>query len=98
MFTPSNPIKATYKSYRYCLASNKEVAKLLINGNLATIDCQVVSANLAIFVRRTKSDVLAIKEAKLLAIKMMLSNAGDIMLMSSSQRQEDTCYIQYSAY
>jgi hypothetical protein len=54
--------------------------------------------NLAISVRQTKSDDLAIKEAKLLAIKMTLSNAGDVMLTSSSQRQEDTCYIQYSAY
>jgi hypothetical protein len=34
----------------------------------------------------------------LLAIKMMLSNAGDIMLTSSSQRQGDTCYVQYSIY
>jgi hypothetical protein len=64
--------------------------------NLATIDHQIVSKNLAISVRRTKSNNLAIIEAKLLAIKAMLSNAGDIMLTSSSQRQEDTRYIQYS--
>jgi hypothetical protein len=49
-----------------------------------TIDRQIVSKNLAISVRWTKSDVLAIKEEKLLAIKMTLSNAGDIMLTSSS--------------
>jgi hypothetical protein len=66
--------------------------------NLATIDQQIVSKKLAISVRQTKSDDLAIKEAKLLAIKMTLSNAGDVMLTSSSQRQEDTCYTQYSAY
>jgi hypothetical protein len=29
---------------------------------------------------------------------MTLSNAGDVMLTSSSQRQGDTYYIQYSAY
>jgi hypothetical protein len=83
MFTPSNPDKATYKSYRYCL-----VIRTLPNRqhNLATIDCQIVSKNLAISVCRTKSNVIAKKEAKLLAIKMMLSNAGDIMLTSSSQR------------
>ncbi len=45
-----------------------------------------------------QSDDLAILEAKLLAIKMTLSNAGGVMLMLSSQRQEDACYIQYSAY
>jgi hypothetical protein len=66
--------------------------------NLATLDCQIVSKKLAISFHRTKSGDLAISEAKLLAIKMMLSNAGDVMLTSSSQRQEDTCYIQYSAY
>jgi hypothetical protein len=51
--------------------------------NLATIDCQIVSKNLAISVRRIASNNLAIKEAKLLAIKAMLSNAGEVMLMSS---------------
>jgi hypothetical protein len=66
--------------------------------NLATIERQIVSKNLAISFHWTKSDDLAMLEAKLLAIKMMLSNAGDVMLTSSSQRQEDTCYIQYSAY
>jgi hypothetical protein len=66
--------------------------------NLATLDCQIVSKNLAISFCRTKSDDLAIKEAKMLVIKTMLSNAGDIMLTSSSQRQGDTCHIQYSAY
>jgi hypothetical protein len=65
--------------------------------NLAPIDCQIVSKNLAVSFCRTKRDDLAILEAKLLAIKMMLSNAGDVMLRSSSQRQEDTGYIQYSA-
>jgi hypothetical protein len=57
-----------------------------------------MSENLAASARRTTSDDLAIKEAKLLAIKMTLSNAGDVMLMSSSQRQGDACYVQYSAY
>jgi hypothetical protein len=95
MFTPSNPIKATYKPYRYCLA-----IRMLPNCqyNLATLDRQIVSKNLAIHVCRTTSDNLAIKEAKLLAIKATLSNADDVMLMSSSRRQKDTCYIQYSTY
>jgi hypothetical protein len=77
MFTPSNPNKATYKSYRYCLA-----IRMLPNRqyNLVTIGRQIVSKNLAISFRRTKSDDLAILEAKLLAIKAMLSNAGDVML------------------
>jgi hypothetical protein len=66
--------------------------------NLATLDRQIVSKNLAIPVCRTKGDDLAVLEAKPLAIKMTLSNAGDVMLMSSSQRQGDTCFIQYSAY
>jgi hypothetical protein len=66
--------------------------------NLVTLDCQIVSENLGISVRRTKSDDLAIKEAKMLAIKTTLSNAGDIMLTSSSQRQGDTCHVQYSTY
>jgi hypothetical protein len=79
------------------LRSNKGAAKLQ-NVNLATIDCQIVSKNLAISVCRTPNNDLAILEAKLLAIKMTLSNAGDVMLTSSSQRQGDTCYIQYSAY
>jgi hypothetical protein len=65
--------------------------------NLATLDCQIVSKDLAIFCRQTKSNDLAIFKAKLLAIKKTLSNAGDIMLTSSSQRQEDTCHVQYSA-
>jgi hypothetical protein len=95
MFTPSNPNKATYKSYHYCLAM-----RMLPNRqyNLATIDRQIISKDLAIPVRRTKSNILAIKEAKLLAIKMTLSNAGDVLLMSSSQRQGDACHVQYSAY
>ena len=79
------------------LLSDKDVTKSQ-NVNLATLDCQIVSENLAIYVRRTQSDNLAILEAKLLAIRMMLSNDGDLMLMSSSQKQGDTCYIQYSAY
>jgi hypothetical protein len=66
--------------------------------NLATLDQQIISKNLAISFRLTTSNDLVIIEAKLLAIKMMLSNAGDVMLTSSSQRQRDTCYIQYSAY
>jgi hypothetical protein len=66
--------------------------------NLATLDCQIVSDYLAISFHRTKSDDLAIKEVKSLAIKMMLSNAGDVMLMSSRQRQGDTCHVQYSTY
>jgi hypothetical protein len=61
--------------------------------NLATLDCQIISKNLAMSFRRTKSDDLAIKEAKLLAIKMTLSNAGDVMLTSLSQRQGDTCHV-----
>jgi hypothetical protein len=66
MFTPSNPNKATYKSYRYCLA-----IRMLPNCqyNLATLDRQIVSKDLAFFCRRTKSDDLAIFEVKLLAIK-----------------------------
>jgi hypothetical protein len=56
----------------------------IANVNLATLDCQIVSENLGISVRRTKSKDLAILEAKLLAIKMTLSNAGDVMLTSSS--------------
>jgi hypothetical protein len=67
------------------LLSNKDVAKSQ-NVNLATLDCQIVSKNLAISARRTPTDDLAILEAKLLAIKMMLSNAGDVMLASSSQK------------
>jgi hypothetical protein len=62
------------------------------------LDQQIVSKNLAISVHRTKSDDLAIKEAKTLAIKTTLSKAGGIMLTSSSQRQGDTCHVQYSAY
>jgi hypothetical protein len=61
--------------------------------NLATLDCQIVSKNLAISDCRTKSDDLAIKEAKTLANKTMLSDANDVMLTSSSQRQGDTCHI-----
>jgi hypothetical protein len=79
------------------LLSNEDVAKLQ-NVNLATLDRQIVSANLVISVCQTPSNELAILEAKLLAIKMTLSNAGDIMLMSSSQRQGDKCYIQYFPY
>ena len=67
------------------LLSNKDVAKLQ-NMNLATFDCHIISKNLAISVCGTPSNDLAILEAKLLAIKMTLSNAGDIMLTSSSQR------------
>jgi hypothetical protein len=52
--------------------------------NLATLDCQIVSENLAIYVHRTKSNDLAIKEAKSLVIKMTLSNADDVMLTSSN--------------
>ncbi len=67
------------------LLSNKDVTKSQ-NLNLATLDCQIVSKNLAISVCRTPSNNLAILEAKLLAIKMTLSNAGDVMLTSSSQK------------
>jgi hypothetical protein len=56
--------------------------------NLAALDCQIVSKKLAISFCRTKSDYLAILGAKLLAIKATLSKAGDVMLTSSSQRQE----------
>jgi hypothetical protein len=66
--------------------------------NLAKLDLQIVSENLAISVRQIPSDHLAIEEAKLLTIKMTLSNAGDVMLTSSSQWRGDPCYIQYSAY
>jgi hypothetical protein len=66
--------------------------------SLATLDCKIVSKNLAIFVRQITSNDLAIEEAKLLTIKMTPSNAGDVMLTSSNQRQGDTCYIQYSTY
>ncbi len=95
MFTPSNPNKATYKSYRYCLAIRMLPYSQY---NLATLDRQIISKNLAISVRQTKSDNLAIKEVKTLAIKTTLSNADDVMLTSSSQRQMDTCHVQYSAY
>jgi hypothetical protein len=67
------------------LLSNEDVAKSQ-NVNLGTLDCQIVSKNLAISVCRTPSDDLAILEAKSLAIKMTLSDAGDVMLTSSSQR------------
>jgi hypothetical protein len=66
--------------------------------NLARLDRQIASEDLAIFVRWTKSDDLAIKEAKTLAIEMTLSKAGGVMLTSSSQRQGDTCHVQNSAY
>jgi hypothetical protein len=56
------------------------------NVNLATLDCQIVSNKLAISARRTPSNDLAILEAKLLAIKMTLIDAGDVMLTSSSQK------------
>jgi hypothetical protein len=65
------------------LLIDKVVAKLQ-NANLATLDCQIVSKNLAISVRRTPGNDLAILEAKLLTIKMTLSNAGDVMLTSLS--------------
>jgi hypothetical protein len=52
--------------------------------NLATLDCQIVSENSAISHCRTTSNDLAINEVKLLTIKMMLSNAGDVMLTSPS--------------
>jgi hypothetical protein len=81
MFTPSNLNKATYKSYRYCLAIRMSPN---CQYNLVTIDRQIVSKNLAISFRRTKSNDLAILEAKLLAIKATLINAGDVMLTSSS--------------
>ncbi len=74
------------------LLSDKDVTKLQ-NVNLATLDRQIVSENLGISVRRTPSNDLAILEAKLLAIKMTLSDAGEVMLMSSSLRRGDTCYI-----
>ena len=64
-----------------------------IANNLATLDRQIVSKNLAISFRRTKSDDLAIKEAKLLAIKMMLSNAGEVMVMSSKERGYMSCTV-----
>jgi hypothetical protein len=79
------------------LLSNKGIAKSK-NVNLATLDRQNISKNLAISVCRTPSNDLAMLEVKSLAIKMMLSNAGDVMLTSLSQRRGDTCYIQYSAY
>jgi hypothetical protein len=47
--------------------------------NLTTIDHQIINKNLVISFCRTKSDDLAILEAKLLAIKMTLSNAGDVI-------------------
>jgi hypothetical protein len=65
------------------LLSDKDVAKLQ-NVNLVTLDCQIVSKNLVISARWTPSNNLAILKAKLLAIKMTLSNAGDVMLTSSS--------------
>ncbi len=63
--------------------------------NLATLtlDRQIVSEYLATSVRRTTSNNLALTEAKSLAIKTTLSNAGDTMLMSSSQRQGYTCHV-----
>jgi hypothetical protein len=44
----------------------------IANVNLPTLDRQVISQYLAISVCRITSDDLAIKEAKLIAIKMML--------------------------
>jgi hypothetical protein len=84
MFTPSYPNTATYKSYRYCLA-----IRMLPNRQreFSNNTHQIVSDNLAISFRQTKSKDLAIKEAKSLAIKVTLRNAGDVMLTSSSQRQ-----------
>jgi hypothetical protein len=58
-------------------------------------DCQQEFSNICLPDQKQR---LAIKEAKILAIKMTLSNADDIMLTSSSQRQGDTCHVQYSAY
>jgi hypothetical protein len=77
------------------LLSDKDFCQIA-NGNLATLDHQIISKNLAISIRRTKSNDLVIKEAKSLAIKMTHSNAGDVMLMSSSQRQGDKCHVLYS--
>jgi hypothetical protein len=68
------------------LLSNKDVAKLQ-NVNLATLDRQIISENLEISARWTPSDDLAILEVKSLAIKMTLSDAGDVMLTSSSQNE-----------
>jgi hypothetical protein len=61
--------------------------------NLATLDRKIISKNLAISFCRTTSKDLAILEANLLAIKASLSNAGDVMLTSSSQWQWDTCHV-----
>jgi hypothetical protein len=58
----------------------------------SNIDQQIVSKNSAISVCLITSKDLAMLEAKLLRIKMMLSDAGDVMLTTSSQRQENTCY------
>jgi hypothetical protein len=81
MFTPSNPIKATYKSYRYCLG-----IRMLPNcphelSDIRSLDCQRVFSNICLpdYKQRFSN-----KRTKLLAIKTMLSDAGDIMLMSSS--------------
>jgi hypothetical protein len=61
MFTPPNPNKTTYKSYRYYLAIRMSPNRQY---NLATLDRQIVSKNLAISVCWTKSNNLAIEEAK----------------------------------
>ncbi len=94
MFTPSTPIEATNPIVT-CLATG---CCQIANLSLATLDHQIVSKNLAIYVCWITSNDLAIEEVKLLTIKMILSDASDIMLMSSSRRQGDTCYIQYSTY
>ncbi len=68
MFTPSNPIKATNPIVTALAIGCCQIA----NVTLATLDRQIVNNNLAISVCRITSNDLAIKEAKLLAIKMML--------------------------
>ncbi len=54
MFTPSYPNKATYKSYRYCLAIRMSPN---YQYNLATLDRQIVSKNLVTSVAGPKATI-----------------------------------------
>jgi hypothetical protein len=76
---------------------------------LATSVCRATSNNLAIKEDRQQafSDIclpdhkqrFSNEMSKIASnLKTMLRDAGGVMLRSSSQRQGDTCYVQYSAY
>jgi hypothetical protein len=71
------------------------------NVHLATLDRQIVSKSLATQDCQITSDNLAIQEGQI-ASDQIDSCPHDlamlVMLTSSSLRQGDTCYIQYSTY